>query len=177
MSHLLEAEQVVNAPLEDVFAFFAAPQNLARITPDWLDFRIVGPEEPVMAPGLEIEYRIRPLGLPRKWISRITAYDPPRLFIDEQVHGPYRSWQHLHAFEALPPDAADGAPPGDGAGAGAGGGAGAGSGLAERTRIRDRVVYELPLGPLGRAAHALFVRRRLEAIFEHRRRVIGDVFG
>lgn len=100
-----------------------------------------------MREGLEIEYRIRPLLVPQKWISRITVYEPPHRFVDEQVHGPYALWRHTHTFEA------------DG---------------TDRTRIRDRVEYDLPLGPLGRLAHALFVRRQLEAIFDHRERVIRE---
>jgi len=153
VTYVLEKTQRVPAPLDEVFDFFARPDNLARITPGWLDFRIVAPEQRDMRQGLEIEYRVRPLLVPQKWVSRITAYDPPHRFVDEQVHGPYRRWRHLHEFEPVA------------------------TGNGAVTEIRDRVDYALPFGPLGRVAHALLVRRQLESIFEHRRRVIADEFG
>jgi len=144
----VERTQRVPRSLDEVFAFFAAPGNLARITPSWLGFQIVTPDVE-MRQGLTIEYRIRPLGLPQRWVSEITLWDPPRRFVDEQRRGPYRRWRHLHEFRAVE------------------GG----------TEIRDRVTYELPLGPLGRVAHALFVRRQLEAIFAYRERVVRGLFG
>ena len=147
--HVLERVLRVPRPVEDVFPFFAEPGNLARITPPWLGFRIVTPGRLAMRVGLRVEYRVRPLFVPQRWESVITAWDPPRRFVDEQARGPYRYWHHLHEFRAGP------------------GGA---------TEIRDRVTYALPFGPLGAVAHPL-VRRQLEAIFEHRRRVVEGMFG
>lgn len=148
MPYTLHRTQTVPAPLDRVFPFFAEPANLARITPAWLAFRMVDPDGVTMRKGERIEYRIRPLGFPQRWISEISAYDPPHMFVDEQRVGPYRSWHHTHVFRAVP------------------GG----------TEITDTVVYELPLGPLGRLAHALFVRRQLEGIFSHRRRIVARLF-
>lgn len=148
--YTIERTQTVTGPLGEVFELFSRPENLADITPPWLAFRIVGPENLEMRQGLEIEYRISPLGVRQKWVSRIARYDPPHSFVDEQIHGPYRRWWHLHELEAL-------------------GGA--------RTRIHDRVDYELPFGWLGRAVHRVWVRRQLEAIFRHRHRVIAERFG
>ena len=147
--HVIEQVQVVPRTLEDVFPFFTAAENLARITPSWLGFRMVSEGPLVMRPGLRVEYRVRPLLVPQRWVSEITLWDPPRRFVDEQVHGPYRYWHHLHEFRAAP-----------------GGG----------TEIRDRVTYALPFGPLGALAHPL-VRRQLETIFAHRRRVVDERFG
>jgi ligand-binding SRPBCC domain-containing protein len=149
MTYVLERRQVVSAPLADVFAFFAEPRNLARITPSWLAFRMLNPDGVTMRTGERIEYRIRPLGVPQRWVSEITAYDPPHFFVDEQREGPYRRWRHEHRF----------------------------SETATGTEIIDRIEYALPFGPLGRLGHALFVRRQLESIFEHRERTIRTVFG
>lgn len=150
MNYTLERTQVVPAPRDEVFDFFARPENLATITPDWLAFRIVAPDAPDMRVGLEIEYRVKPLGFPQKWVSRITSYDPPHCFVDKQVHGPYRHWRHVHEFD----DAPDGG-----------------------TLIHDRVDYALPFGFFGQVAHRLLVGRQLQAIFAHRERVIRDMFG
>lgn len=154
MTHVLSRTQLVPAPLEEVFEFFSRPENLARITPNWLHFQIVGGGQLEMRQGLQIQYRIRPIGLPQRWVSSITVYDPPHRFVDEQVQGPYSYWRHLHEFE--PASAGRGAP---------------------RTRVHDRVEYRLPFGPLGLLAHAVLVRRQLEAIFDHRERVIVGLWG
>ena len=146
MTYRLERRQVVPRPLEETFAFYADPRNLAHITPRWLHFRMLCGEALTMRRGLRVHYRIRPLGFPQRWTSEITEYDPPHRFVDEQVLGPYRTWRHIHEFRAV------------------GGG----------TEIIDVVEYELPLGAVGRAAHALFVARQLRAIFAHRARVIAE---
>lgn len=145
----LVRSQVLPLPLDQVFPFFAEPRNLARITPPGLGFRIVTPGPLVMAPGLTIEYRVSPLLVPQRWVSEITAYEPPYRFVDEQRVGPYRKWHHLHEFREV-----------------LGG-----------TEVRDVVTYSLPFGPLGRMAHSLFVRRQLEGIFAYRARVVGGLVG
>lgn len=146
--HLLESEQQVNAPLEDVFRFFGQPENLARITPRWLGFRILTPSPVAMREGAIIDYQVKLGPLPTRWRSMITTYDPPHRFVDEQLAGPYSFWHHTHEFEAVE------------------GG----------TLIRDTIRYLIPYGPLGRLARILVVRRQLESIFNHRRRVIEELF-
>jgi NADH dehydrogenase len=134
--------------LEEVFAFFAKPENLGRITPSSMRFEQRSADLDMRA-GLEIEHRIRPLlGLPMTWRSRIERFDPPHSFVDVQASGPYRHWRHRHTFTAV-----------------AGG-----------TRIDDEVDYELPLGPLGSVAHGLAVREQLRDIFRHRARTIESIF-
>ena len=147
-THRLRAEQVVDRPIDEVFAFFSRPENLGRITPAGMGFERLT-DEVEMRPGLEIDYRIRPLaGIPMRWRTRIGSYDPPNAFEDVQLAGPYRRWEHRHIFTEVP------------------GG----------TRIADEVDYELPLGPLGELAHAVAVKQQLLDIFRHRARTIAAVF-
>lgn len=147
-THHLHASQLVDRPIEEVFAFFARPENLGRITPPAMGFGQLSTDF-AMRPGLEIDHRIRPLpGIPMRWRSRIETYDPPNGFTDIQVRGPYRSWVHRHRFTAV-----------DGG-----------------TRIDDDVDYALPLGPLGELAHRLIVRSQLLEIFRHRARTIEAIF-
>lgn len=149
MGYTLERTQVVPRPLEETFAFFSEPANLGRITPPWLKFELrnKGPIE--MQEGVELHYRIRPLGFPQRWTSRIVRWNPPDGFIDEQVSGPYSHWRHTHRFHEVP----------------------------DGTEIHDRVDYGLPLGPLGRVAHTLIVSRQLRAIFNYRRVKIEELLG
>lgn len=147
--YLLETRQVVPSQRDEVFAFFARPENLGRITPDWLSFRIMTPGPVPMRQGALIDYRIGLAGVPTRWRSIISAYEPPVRFVDEQLRGPYDYWHHTHEFESM-----------------AGG-----------TLLSDRVVYATPLGPLGRMAHGMVIRRQLERIFRHRHQAIAERFG
>jgi NADH dehydrogenase len=147
-THILTASQIVNRPPHEVVPFFVRPQNLARITPPFMDLRIRSTDLDLRE-GLEIDYDLRPLpGFQTRWRARIVDLDPMGGFADIQVRGPYRRWTHRHTFAAV-----------DGG-----------------TRVDDRVEYELPFGPLGDLADRIAVRPQLEDIFTHRARVIESVF-
>ena len=88
------------AALDDVFRFFSDASNLERLTPPWLKFRLESAGPIVMRPGAVIDYRLRIHGVPVRWRSEITVWDPPHRFVDEQRRGPYRRWVHTHAFRA-----------------------------------------------------------------------------
>jgi ligand-binding SRPBCC domain-containing protein len=85
------------APLPDVFAFFADARNLEVITPPFLRFTVLTPDA-TMRTGALIEYRLRLRGVPIRWRSEITLWEPGVRFRDEQRRGPYRYWKHLHLF-------------------------------------------------------------------------------
>lgn len=147
--YVFEREQLIARPRHDVFAFFEDAKNLERITPPFLRFRIATPRPITMGEGTFIDYRLRLFGVPFAWRTRIELYEPERRFVDVQLRGPYRLWRHTHTFEDV-----------------AGG-----------TLVRDRVEYELPLGPLGAAVRAIFVRRTLDRIFDYRKRTIAVLLG
>lgn len=100
-----------------------------------------------MREGLTIEYEIRWLHLPMRWKSLIVEYHPPVRFADQQLEGPYARWHHHHDFESIE------------------GG----------TIVRDTVNYAMPLGVLGRMAHATAVRWQLLAIFRYRQEALAKV--
>ena len=94
------ASQWVPTALDETFAFFADAWNLERITPPFLGFRIITPAPTAMRVGTLIDYCMRLRGIPVRWRTEITAWDPPRSFTDVQVRGPYRKWVHRHDFVA-----------------------------------------------------------------------------
>ena len=97
----LHSEATVPTELEQTFAFFADAQNLERLTPPWLSFRIATPLPIEMKEGALIEYVIELYGVPIPWRTRIDVWEPGVRFVDRQIAGPYRWWRHEHRFEAL----------------------------------------------------------------------------
>ncbi len=138
--HRLERQQWIERPIAPVFEFFSRAENLGRITPPWMHFRLHTPTPIEMRTGTRIDYTIRLAGLPLAWRTRIAAWEPGVRFVDLQERGPYRLWEHTHEFTAR-----------------AGG-----------VLMTDRVRYALPLGRLGDAVHAVAIRTLLNAIFDYR---------
>ena len=97
----LNSEVQVARRTSDVFPFFSDADNLERLTPPWLRFQVVTPGPIRLKVGTCIEYRLRIRGVPIRWISEITAWEPPHRFVDRQVRGPYRLWIHEHRFRGL----------------------------------------------------------------------------
>lgn len=96
----LEASQFLPYPRDQVFEFFSDASNLQSLTPAWLYFSVITPPPIHMAAGTLIDYQLRIHGMPLCWQSRISVWEPPLRFADEQTRGPYRRWHHEHLFEA-----------------------------------------------------------------------------
>ena len=84
-------------PRDEIFQFFSDAANLETLTPPWLNFHILTPSIE-LRPGALIDYRLRLYGIPLRWQSEISRWEPPDRFVDEQRRGPYRSWVHTHTF-------------------------------------------------------------------------------
>lgn len=134
-----EASEVITAHPLDAFNFFADASNLRALAPPELAFRIKTPLPIEMRRGTIIEYSFKVRGLPARWKTCITKWQPPQCFTDVQLRGPYLMWRHDHDFEPRP------------------------DGIV----VRDSIEYALPLAPLSNVALPM-VRGDLRRIFDYR---------
>ena len=144
----LKKTQIINAPRKEVFPFFASPENLEKITPPDLGFIIKTPKPLEMKEGGIFDYTIK-LGIIRfPWKTLITKYDPPHIFQDTQKFGPYKKWEHTHQFFDL----------------------------GDKTKIVDTVDYDLYPRFLSKVINKLFIRNKVEKIFEYRSLQLDEIF-
>ena len=153
MSKVYSLKTVQHLPisLPEAWDYFSRPNNLAEITPADMGFVIRSKHHgEIMYAGQIIEYTVKPvLGIPVYWMTEITHVKDQEYFIDEQRFGPYNLWHHQHHFKAV-----------------AGG-----------VEMIDIVHYKLPFWFLGDIAHALFVKNKLQQIFDYRKIAVEKKFG
>lgn len=132
-----------------IWPFFSDAHNLPLLTPRWLKFAILTPAPIAMHEGTRIDYRIRVHGVPLRWRTHITTWEPPHCFVDEQERGPYRLWRHTHTLEAL-----------DGG-----------------TVLGDHVEFAVRGGPFAPLVSRWFVENDVLRIFRHRLTCMAQRFG
>lgn len=144
---VLFVSQYINKNKNEVFKFFSEAKNLEKLTPEFLNFKIVNMSTIDVQEGTLIEYKLKIHGIPITWKTLISEWKPEFQFVDEQLKGPYQKWHHTHSFIEV----------------------------KDGTIITDRVVYRLPLSVFGLIGLPL-VKRDVKNIFEYRKKVILDVF-
>ena len=147
----LRRQQWLPLDLETVFPFFANAENLEKLTPPWLGFHILTPTPISMRPGALIDYRILLHGLPLRWQTEITVWEPPYRFVDTQLKGPYQLWKHEHRFQTV----------------------------NSGTLVTDQIEYRIPLDwlPGSNLVRRILVEPDLHRIFEFRRIALLRHFG
>jgi len=136
----ITVETLVTAPIESCFDLARDVEAHIASTAGSGERAVAGVTTGRLGHGDQVTWEARHLGLRWRLTSRITELDRPRRFIDQQVHGPFRSWWHEHRFES------------------------AGS----ATKMIDVVRYQLPLGPVGRLVGKLYLDRYLVDLIEQR---------
>jgi hypothetical protein len=147
---LLTARLWVPRARDEVFPFFSDARNLQELTPSWLDFDVLTEGDVPMRVGATIDYRLKFRGIPIEWRTLIAGWDPPRMFQDTQVKGPYATWEHTHSFEVET------------------------RGGVEGTLCGDDVTYRPPFGAF---ANWLVVERDVKRIFTFRLERMRELFG
>ena len=145
----LEFVTIIPSSIQNSWNFFSSPENLEKITPKEMNFRITSPLPERMYPGMLISYRVSPLSWMRvNWLTEITHVSEYIYFVDEQRIGPYRIWHHEHHFRET-------------------------EGGVE---MKDILTYRLPMGILGKLIDYLIVNRTVNSIFAYRETRIRELF-
>jgi len=147
----LEKTVKLYGSMEEIWKFFSTPLNLNELTPPDMSFEVLtNLEGKKMYPGMIINYKVRPLlNIPLRWTTEITHCDTNSYFVDEQRFGPYTFWHHQHRFDQK----------------------------EDHILMTDLVHYALPFGPLGHLANAIYVKQKLNYIFEYRNQIVTKSFG
>lgn len=142
-------EQKINTDINKLWNFISSPKNLSKITPDYMDFKILSEIPNEMYEGLIISYTVRPiLGIKLNWVTEITHIKNNKYFIDEQRQGPYKMWHHEHILE----ETNDG------------------------IIMRDKLSYIPPFGIFGQILNKLFIQKQINRIFEYRTKILDEIF-
>lgn len=135
--------------IEATWTFFSNPNNLEKIMPSQLAFKVINGASLPLYSGQIIEYTVSPLPFFKTtWISEISHINKPLFFVDTQLEGPYKLWHHKHYFKKTP----------------------------HGTKITDVIHYQVPFGIIGRLLHPFIIRPKLAQIFEYRSKAIKTLF-
>lgn len=142
--------QLLPITINEAWDFLSDPNNLKKITPDYMGFNILEKEDTKMYAGQIIQYIVTPiLGIPTKWVTEITHVKDKSYFVDEQRFGPYNLWHHKHFIKEV-----------DGG-----------------IEMLDIIDYKIPLGFIGRLANPILVKPKLNEIFNYRKKKLVELFG
>jgi ligand-binding SRPBCC domain-containing protein len=146
--HILTKTTVINKTLSEVFEFFSNAENLNKITPPDMQFKILTPLPIIIKKGTLIDYKIKVNGIPFKWQTEISEREPNKRFVDKQLKGPYRVWIHEHTFEEK-----------DG-----------------KTIMNDHVQFLSPGWFLEPIINKLFIEKKVKGIFAYREKILTNLF-
>tara|TARA_B110000305_G_C19245165_1_gene541949 strand:+ start:290 stop:754 length:465 start_codon:yes stop_codon:yes gene_type:complete len=142
--------QLLPITINEAWDFLSDPNNLKKITPEYMGFKILEKEDTKMYAGQIIQYIVTPiLGIPTKWVTEITHVKDKSYFVDEQRFGPYSLWHHKHFIKEV-----------DGG-----------------VEMLDIIDYKIPLGFIGRLANPILVKPKLNEIFNYRKQKLINLFG
>ena len=146
----INTKQNLPISVKEAWEFLSSPNNLAEITPKYMNFKILSGADKSIFAGQIIQYKVTPvLGITLKWVTEITHVKQNEYFVDEQRFGPYSLWHHKHFIKEI-----------DGG-----------------IEMEDIVDYKIPFGFLGQIAHSLFIEKKLIQIFNYREKKLVKLFG
>ena len=144
-TYTYKATLQLNISVDEAWEFFTNPNNLSRIMPSELNFKVIDEVELPLYEGQIISYSVTPLPFFKtSWVSEISHIKAPDYFIDTQIEGPYKLWHHKHFIKPT----------------------------HNGCEVTDVVHYQVPFGIIGKALHPFIIKPQLDKIFIHRSKEI-----
>ncbi len=139
-------ESIIRAAPKKVFAFHALPDAIERLIPPWENAKIIQKAD-ISKIGSQAIIEQKIFGIfPSRWVAEHTKYEPPQMFEDTQISGPFKSWRHRHIVEPR----------------------------EEGAILRDEIEFEPPFWIFGRIAAPVAVLPKLEKMFAYRHEVTRE---
>jgi ligand-binding SRPBCC domain-containing protein len=129
---------IVEAPVETVFGFHEREDALRILSPRFPPVRVIRKTGGIEQ-GSRVELKVGPF----LWTALHTDYEKNRLFVDEQIQGPFAKWVHRHEFESV----------------------------NQTTRLTDRVEYRMPGGVWMNRLFGWAVQLGLRRMFRERHQI------
>ena len=131
----------INAPISEVFTYFARPEHMADQFPEDIGLSVL-PIEVKNGFGVGTIFRISGdfNGKRLEWDCETVEYIPHRKIVARQVDGPFKKWQVTVEFEVLD---------------------------EKKTRTSISVDYDMPFGPLGSLMDKVKLRKSAERGIEN----------
>ena len=131
---------------EQLWEFLVRPTNVLRILPPDAGMSFLSVPERLEL-GSRVEFQIEGMGPVQHVLHEVTQFDPMSRFVESQVKGPLKAWDHNHILE-------------DDAGG---------------VLLIDRVQFEPPGGLIGFVVTEQLVYGMLESGFSHRHKALQEL--
>ena len=147
---LFQNYQYLPLPLEKVFSFFKNVENLALLTPKYLNFQFIKVSNNETKKNTTIEYKFRIYAISIKQKSIIQDFKDNQYFSDLQLKGLFATWYHQHFFRAIEKEGKKG------------------------MLLEDKVFYIPPFLPFSLLGYGL-IKKKIQEIFTYRNQALKKI--
>ena len=137
-----KSELEVPVPVDQLFSWHENPGAFERLTPPFEPVKVKKRKGGIDGGEVHLQMNLGPIPLP--WVARHHDYIKNKQFLDEQVSGPFASWNHAHLFEKID---------------------------AKSSKLIDKIDYKLPFGTVGKTFGGAFADQKIKQMFAYRRNI------
>ena len=137
-----KSELEVPVPVDQLFSWHENPGAFERLTPPFEPVKVKKRKGGIDGGEVHLQMKLGPIPLP--WVARHHDYIKNKQFLDEQVSGPFASWNHAHLFEKID---------------------------AKSSKLIDKIDYKLPFGTVGKTFGGAFAEQKIKQMFAYRRNI------
>lgn len=123
----------IDAPAEAFFDLMRDIRLHTETTAQTNEKAVAGVTDGKIGLGQSVTFESTHFGMRQRLTVKVVEFDRPRLFVDEMIEGRFKAFKHIHEFEPV-----------DGG-----------------TRMKDTLIWSLPLGIIGAIVDKLLLKRHL----------------